>query len=857
MQTLPVDSLLPEITDALGVAPNLVIEAPPGAGKTTRVPPAILESGLAEDCEVWVLEPRRLAARLAARRVAEERGESLGETVGYQVRFEDVSGARTRLRFLTEGVFTRKILSDPNLNRVRALILDEFHERHLQGDLALALARRLQRTLRADLKIVVMSATLDAGPISQFLGDCTVLRSEGRLHSVEIEHLARPDERSLEEQVKSSVQRLTSEGLKGDVLVFLPGAAEIRRAQKACAELAAREDLLVLPLHGDLPAAEQDLAVRPCNRRKLILSTNVAESSITIEGVVAVIDSGLARVAAHSPWSGLPTLKIARISRASAEQRAGRAGRTRAGRCLRLYTAQDFAARPAHDSPEISRQDLAEPALELHASGVSDLGSFGWFEAPPHSALDAAESLLIKLGAVEAEGQVTTIGRRMLRFPLHPRLSRMIVEARARGVGSQACTVAALVGERDIRARTSFTETRAVTVAARHGSSDLIELSDLFEEAERAGFSNDAMRRMGLNAGAVRAAERVRRMLQRLLGKTDEKRSDSESELLISILAGYPDRVARRRESVTSDSKVMLALAGGGSAELSEESVVRRAEFMVAVEAEERREPGRSGTRGAGRVLVRLASAIEPEWLLDLFTDSLEETTVVEWDAKAERAVTVRRLTYEGLVLDESRSTTGGGAAASSVLAEALLGAGWEAFVDKDAIDSFLARCDLISRAAPELNFPALAYEDVTTSLIEMCEGRASFPEIREAVRAGELMERLRARLKPEQSALLDRWTPERLRLKGGRQLRVHYERGKQPWVASRLQDFFGMAEGLKVAGGRADVVLHLLAPNQRPVQVTTDLKSFWRQHYPQIRRELMRRYPRHAWPDDPLKFSS
>src|SRR5918911_1552819 len=430
MQPLPIDSLLPEIVASLrGRAPNLVIEAPPGAGKTTRVPVALLDAGLAGDGEVWVLEPRRLAARLAARRVAEERGERVGDSVGYQVRFDEVSGPSTRLRFVTEGVLTRRLLSDPHLTRVGVVVLDEFHERHLQADLALALLRRLQQGARKDLRIVAMSATLEAAPIAEYLSDCPTLPSEGRRFEVAVEHLSRADERPLAAQVEGAVRRLLTDGLDGDVLVFLPGAAEIRRAQEACAPFAEQSGWLVLPLHGELPAAEQDRAVKPSEQRKIILSTNVAESSITIESVLAVVDSGLARIAGHSPWSGIATLNVARISKAAAMQRAGRAGRTRPGRCLRLYTAQDFAARPEHETPEIQRLDLTEPVLELHAAGIRDLHGFNWFEAPTRHALDAAESLLRRLGALDAEARGTKTGERMLRFPLHPRLARMLVEA--------------------------------------------------------------------------------------------------------------------------------------------------------------------------------------------------------------------------------------------------------------------------------------------------------------------------------------------------------------------------------------------------------------------------------------------
>ena len=870
MQTLPIDALLPEVLTVLGRGPSLVVEAPPGAGKTTRVPPLLLDDAVSGGREVWVLEPRRLAARLSARRVAEERGERLGETVGYQVRFEEVAGPRTRLRFLTEGVLTRRMLSDPRLGQVGVVILDEFHERHLQADLALALLKRLQKQSRPDLKLVAMSATLDAAPLARYLDDCPVLRSEGRRFEVAVEHLTREDARPLEAQVEAAVGRLCAEGLDGDVLVFLPGAAAIRRAQSSCARLAAEHDLLVLPLHGELPAEEQDRAVRPAGRRKLILSTNVAETSVTIEGVVAVVDSGLARVAGHSPWSGLPALQVARVSQASAAQRAGRAGRTRAGRCLRLYTAQDFAARPPHETPEVRRLDLAEAVLELRAAGVSGLGEFDWYEAPAPEALAAAETLLARLGATGAGGELTPLGRRMLRLPLHPRLARIVAEGEARGVGREACVVAALAAERDIRAggdlfgaRAGAGEGRERRKGARRGSSDLLELFDLFESARAARFAPSALSALGLNAAAVRHVERARRQLQGALGggprkpeggAGDNLSTEREEALLVSVLAGYPDRVARRRD--VKDEIGELLLSGGGTALLAPESVVRGAEFLVAVDAEARRPSGRDAVRARGaQAVVRVASAIEPDWLLDLFAERLAERTEARWNAPAERAEVFGRLLYDQLLIDEWRARGGaGGEEAARVLAAAALDAGPSAFVEREALERFLARAEFVARVFPEANFPALGEEEARAALAEMCEGRRSFAELREAARGGELFEILRRRLTPEQSRLLAQMAPERVALAGGRQARVSYEAGRDPFVASRLQDFFGMREGPRIAGGRAPLVLHLLAPNRRPVQVTTDLAGFWERHYPRARRELGRRYPRHAWPENPLR---
>jgi ATP-dependent helicase HrpB len=876
VQSLPIDALLPEVVERLRRAPSLVIEAPPGAGKTTRVPPALLDAGLAEAGDVLVLEPRRIAARMAARRVAEERGETVGETIGYQVRFEDVSSARTRLRFLTEGVLTRRLLADPQLSGVACVVLDEFHERHLQADLALALLRRLQRTRRPDLKVVAMSATLDAAPVAGYLG-CDALRSEGRRFDVSIEHSARHDERPLELQVEAAVRRLVSEGLDGDVLVFLPGAASIRRALGACERVASEADLRVLPLHGELPAARQDEAVRPAaGARKLILSTNVAETSVTIEGVAAVVDSGLARVAGHSPWSGLPVFKVTRVSRASAVQRAGRAGRTRAGRCLRLYTSQDFNARPEYETPEIRRLDLAETVLELRASGVEDLSAFEWFEPPPPESLAAAETLLKRLGAIDARGRLGDAGRAMLRMPLHPRLARIVVEAERRGVAREACTIAALIAERDMRAgrvRLGGVEVKGEPSrrgSQTRGSSDLLELLDLFAEAESARFDEGRLRRLDLEPNAVRAVARAGRQLRRALDNAARGGAqlseggarlseEAERELLISVLAGYPDRVARRRVSKDGrDSSRELLLSGGGTAELAPESVVRGAEFMVAVDAEERGDSPpaahaqKAGARAA-KAVVRVASAIEPDWLIDLFADSLAENVEARWNAQAERVEVVRRLVYDRLVVDEWRAERAEGEEVTRALASAALDAGARAFVEWEPVESLLARVEFVAGAFPEESLPKLGEEDVSEALAEMCAGRRSFAELREAAGSGGLLESLRRRLTPAQSRLLARAAPERVTLGRGRQVRVRYERGRAPYVASRLQDFFGMSDGPRVALGRVPLVLQLLAPNQRPVQVTTDLAGFWSRHYPSVRRELGRRYPRHAWPEDPL----
>jgi ATP-dependent helicase HrpB len=768
ISALPVDSILPEILDSLKRSPNLVIEAPPGAGKTTRVPPALLElvSG-----EVVVLEPRRIAARLAARRVAWEIDEPVGQTVGYQVRFEEVVSQRTRLRFVTEGVLTRRLLSDPALKGVGAVVLDEFHERHLDSDLALALLKRLQQT-RPELRIVVMSATLDTGHVADYLGGCPILRSEGRLFELAIKHLPYSP-KTLEAQVTDALELLIAEEPSGDVLAFLPGAAEIRRAMRESQGVARRAGLLVLPLHGDLSPAEQDRAIAPAQQRKVILATNVAESSVTVEGVNAVIDSGLARIATYSQWTGLPTLHVGRVSKASAKQRAGRAGRTGPGRVLRLYSTEDYLRRPEHDEPEITRSDLSQLALALRAMGIGDLV---WLDPPPEAAVQSAESLLDRLGAT------TAMVHKLARYPLHPRLSRILIAAMERGVGEDGCVAAALLGS-----------------GARTEKNDLL-----------AAIESDQDYR------TLQQIEQLRR-----IARPAKQREHNDDALLMSVLTGFPDRVARRR----AGNQVMLS--AGGSAELAGEAP--RYEFMAAVDAEDRKDKPLP--------LIRMAARIEPEWLIELFPDYVREKSGVEWNRLTERVEAVSALLYDELVIQESRGATPDPEAAAELLAQKALEAGIDRFVDRDAVDEFLARVEFAGFEAP----------DLTKALRDLCVGLRSFSELKSA--ATDLVPMLERKAAARR---LDEIAPARIRLANGRQTKVHYEPGKPPWIASRLQDFFGMRETPRIGPERTPVVVHLLAPNQRAVQTTADLAGFWERLYPQVRRELMRRYPRHSWPERP-----
>ena len=725
-----------------------------------------------------MLEPRRLAARLAARRIALELGEPLGETVGYQVRFEEVAGPRTRLRFVTEGILTRRLISDSTLTGVDIVVLDEFHERHLESDLAVALLRRLQQTSRRDLRLIVMSATLDAAPIARFLDGCPIVRSEGRLFPLAITHQPYSPA-PLEAQVAGAVDQLLGEKHQGDILVFLPGAAEIRRAAGECQALAARHRLLVLPLHGDLPAAEQDRAVSPASQQKLILSTNVAESSVTVEGVTAVIDSGLARVASDSPWTGLPTLTVSRISKASATQRAGRAARTAPGRAIRLYTLEDFSRRPDHDAPEIARRELSELCLTLRAIGIAHPGSLAWLDAPPDAAVSRAEDLLERLDATGERA------RRMARYPLHPRLARLVMEAVERGAGQEGCAAAALLSAR-----------------TRSGSCDLMHLVD-----------------SQMDAMTKRHFEQIRRIVRPpKTGKHDP------NALPLAILTAFPDRVARRRKDR------QLLLASGGSAVLEFDTAI---EFLVAVDIEDRSEHGQP--------LVRLFCGIEPEWLVELFPARISERAGIEWNRTAERVDAVRALLYDNLIVEETRSGAPDAEQAGALLAEKALEAGIERFLDRDLLDQLLARIAFASEHAP---VPKI---DMESAFRELCRGLKSFADLKSA--SGSMIALLEQRANAK---LLNQIAPSRIRLASGRQAPIHYEAGKPPWVASRLQDFFGMRETPRIANGQVPLVVHLLAPNQRPVQTTTDLAGFWQRLYPQVRRELSRRYPKHAWPENP-----
>jgi len=834
LSPLPIDTHLPRILEALRATGRLVLAAEPGAGKTTRVPRALLDGGLLDQGACWVLEPRRLAARLAAARVAAELGEPLGQTVGYAVRFEQKVSKATRICFVTEGLLLRRLQSDPMLRGISTVLLDEFHERHLQTDLAITLLARLQAGPRPDLRLGVMSATLDAGPVAAFL-DAEVIRCEGRPFPVTIRHLSRPDDRPLAVQVAEAVDGLYRDGLKGHTLVFLPGAAEIRASLASCAQAAGRYGLNLLPLHGSLGFEAQQEAVAPSAQSKVILSTNVAESSVTLEGVAAVVDSGLGREALHSPWSGLPGLRTARISQARCIQRAGRAGRTGPGLCLRLFPQSDFQARPDFDTPEILRADLAETLLSLADLGLEDWGSLRWFEPPPAAALAAGSRLLVNLGALDAELRLTPMGRRMAHLPLHPRLARLVTAGEDLGIADLARLGAALLETGDLGARAGLG--RRGETGAHALDSDLFQRLDQYREAEAARFHGGACRAAGLDAAALRQANLAfKALLPDRRGATQPDQpepADAELRLLQALLRAYPDRVARVGGNGT------CTLVGGGGARLDPACRVRRAEWILALEAEVQ-------SQGTGnQVLVRTASRLEPDWLLDAFPERLRDTEELVYNPGSGRVDLRSYIWFEDLCLDESRRPAPPGhPGASACLAQAALARGLGKA--QEAVDRLLARAAFLAGLRSDLAIPDRP--GLTDALVTAaCEGRTSLRELEDT----DWPAALRRALGPSAAGLLESWAPDWVLLRK-KKIRVNYD-GEAPWIASRLQDFFKLKEGPSIGGGAVPLVLHLLAPNQRALQVTTDLKGFWLRTYRDLRPGLSRRYPKQLWPEDPL----
>jgi ATP-dependent helicase HrpB len=847
---------LPEIVAALRGSRSLVVVAPPGAGKTTRVPVAMLRDGLVEGehRNIVMLQPRRVAARAAAARIAQENGWDLGREVGYHVRFDRKIGRETRLRVLTEGILNRQLLDDPFLEGVGAVVLDEFHERSLNTELAIALLREVQETVREDLKIVVMSATLEAEPVARFLGDCPIVRTQGRTFPVEIQYVAalRGDEEgAVAEEVRKVIQGQTRMSAPPkdpaaeaaspgkDVLVFLPGAEEIRRVMRGLEPLAEREGVEVVPLHGSLTGEEQDRAIRPDphGRRKVICATNIAETSLTIEGVGVVVDGGLARVAGYDAERGLDKLEVRRISRASATQRAGRAGRTGPGVAVRLWSEKEWERMAAFEAPEVRRVDLCATVLELHAWGKSDPRAFGWYEPPDEATLTAAEGLLSMLGAIDPSGTITDVGRALAQMPVHPRLGRLLLAAAERGLVREGATLAALMSERDVLRFERFDRHSIAGGAGQaSGASDLLLRLELIESrAHDPRIDSQALRQV------LRVRDELVRVAERLGGRARASGApeDREEALLKLVLWAYPDRVCRRRGG--DDRGVMV---GGGGVRLAAESVVKRAEFFVAVDA---RQDERSAAREA---FVRVASAVDVAWLEEMFPGQIRRERAVTFDEARQRVVAQGRVHYRDLLLREDKDAPVDPAQAAEAFAEVLRARGGELFRADEAAAGVLDRVALLRERMPERPWPAWDDAELGEVLAAGAGGARSLA----AVRALPLAAILKAALPYPLDRLLDQEAPEALEVPSGSRIRLRYGgAGGEVVLAVRLQELFGWLDTPRVAGGRVPVKLELLAPNYRPVQVTSDLRSFWAGAYFQVRKDLKARYPKHAWPEDPL----
>ena len=817
---------------------GVVVTAPPGSGKTMLVPAAVLDD-LPKGLRVMLLQPRRLAARAVARQIAHLRGGEPGGEVGYQVRFESCVGRDTRLVVETTGIMLRRLVGDMALDSIGGVVLDEFHERSLEMDLILGLLLRLRDTLRPDLRIVVMSATLDAAPVASLLGRggtaCPVVSATGRVFPVQTRYLRHGDRRDLVELVATTVPEAIR-GTDGHVLVFLPGVGEILRCQQQLEATLVRQGHAVLALYGDLPPEQQDRVLADIGRRKVILATNVAETSLTIPGVTAVIDSGLARQSRVSHATGLPRLELVPISKAAADQRAGRAGRTAAGICWRLWDESSHQHRPAAEPPEAIRGDLAGPLLQLLALGEDR--DFPWLDPPPPEALANARDLLAHLGAIERGPQgrdrVTPLGHDLLRLPAHPRLARLLLAGARHGVLREASIAAALLSERDpFRTPRGGGPRDRLTVRTR---SDVVD-SVVALQAFRAGIPIGDPQLEPHPGGAhnvLRVAEQLYRLVDVPLA---ERAADPAGALMLALLEAFPDRLAKLRPG-TQDRAALV----GGRGVRFDGSRLRGEPLFLAIDLDD----------ASGEAGVRLASAVDREWL-DLEPLAAANLTTGEelLYHPSRRQVEARLQTrWMDLVLDETPTAIRDEAAAAALLAR-------EAAAQFDRVSpsldsaagAFLARLRWLAGAAADLGLPTLDDAALKGLLPDLCQGLRSLDE----VQAADWLSPLHAAVGYDRLPEIERLAPTHLDLPNGKRFARQYDSSGPPILAVRIQELFGVPETPRLAGDRIPVLLHLLGPNHRPQQVTSDLASFWKNTYPTVKKELRRRYPKHAWPDDPL----
>lgn len=803
---LPIDDALPELLAAVRASGAAILRAPTGAGKTTRVPPALMDDGL-----VIMLEPRRVAARAAALRMATEDGTPLGERFGHHVRFDRKAGPRTRVLVVTPGVLLRRLLDDPYLDGVSAVVFDEFHERGLESDLAFGLVKLVRENVRPELRVVVMSATIDAAPAAAFLGGCPIVTSEGRSFPVQVKYRPRRSDTPVSHAVAAAIREAMAD-TDGDVLAFLPGIREIRQTAE---EFGNPDGFELLLLHGDLPPEQQDRALQKLPHRKVVLATNVAETSVTVEGITAVVDSGLARQMHIEPSVGMDRLRLVPIARDSADQRAGRAGRTQPGRCIRLWDEPGHRSRPERTEPEIRRVDLCGAVLQLLALG-EDPARFPWLDAPRPEAVEQSLRLLELLGFL-ARGSLTESGRRAAELPVHPRLARLLLEGMRLGITPRAAMAAALLSERD-----PFEREDRPPITTSSDITDRVEDLEEFELTKRLG---------RLHRGGAYSVLQVRDQLLRLCNSKSSPAVVGELEQ--AIFAAYPDRLARRREPGSSRA----LLLGGRGVKLAPSSGVREAELFVCVDVD---------AAGAD-AFVRMASAVERSWLL---AERITTRVEVTFDEASERLAARKRVRFDDLILEESHGHIADEDDAARVLAAAAAERLEKVLPPADSeAGRFRTRVRCLNAWLPDSGLPALDEADLGELLEQLARGRRSLAELR----TGPWLDLMKGRLTYQQLQLLEREAPDRLEVPSGSHIRIEYEEGRPPILAARIQELFGLAETPRLGGGRVKVLLHLLAPNHRPQQVTDDLASFWANGYPLVRKELRGRYPKHAWPEDPL----
>lgn len=848
---LPIEELRQPLLATLGKGNRVVLSAPTGSGKSTRLPGMLLD-GLGWPGRILVLQPRRLAALMLARRVAEEREVELGQEVGCLTRFESFVSNATRICFITDAILLRMLLDDPALSGISAVVFDEFHERSLANDLGLALVRQLQEGKRPDLRLVVMSATLEAETVQAWLGGCPRLASDGRLHPVHVRHLAMPLQRPVWEKAAEIVASLVASEPVGDILVFMPGTSEIRRTVDACREKLGQEPVDLLSLYGELPPEEQKRVMRPAapGRRRVIVATNIAETSLTIPGVRHVVDSGLARVNRYDPRRGFDTLNLEAISAASADQRAGRAGREAPGTCARLWTHAEHAHRPFSADPEILRVELAPTVLMLAAAGWPDPVQFPWFQAPPPSRLLAGRLLLEEMGAVAPlPGGISDFGRRMVRFSAHPRLAALLLDADRHGHFEDAALVAAWLEEQnpaqwcEAFARQNGPKTDAFGglsgKAFTEALSDVLEALAALRHCAASGFSASACGIFGI---APAAAMRLKRSFETLcaqgrrLGLGRERRPADGIALLKDLLRGFPDRLARRCASGEYE------LAGGRRGHLAKGSLFT-SPLILALDVQEIGGRGPGGQAQA-QVTLGLLSEIRREWLEEEFPEAWEYTEELYWDEASEAVLRRTRSRCLGVLVEERIDPAPPGGAAASMLAERLADGklrlpGWD-----DKVDHWIERTRWLAEAFPERKL--LLYDETDIRLVyeEICASASRFKHIRDA----DCLAAVKNALSWEDRQFVEEQAPERIKLPSGRALRLSYVPGQPAKGRARIQDLYDLEKLPVVAGGRRKILLDILAPNQRTVQITDDLPRFWQEHYPRLKRELGPRYPKHQW---------